>query len=91
MFGTKKIPEIPSWIELMDTFSQNNNYGYDQDFLKKYIYPIIKDNNNSIIHASFHNRETHCKNFPIEFDSEYHFVGEYVNHDGFRPGPHINK
>jgi len=89
MFGTKKIPEIPSWIKIMDTFSQNNNYGYDQDFLKYHIYPFIKDN--SVIHTSFHNRESHCKNFPIEFDSEYHFVGEYVNHDEFRPGPHINR
>jgi hypothetical protein len=88
MFGTRKIPEIPSWINIMNTFEQYGNRNYDQDFLRDYIYPIIKDN--SIIHASFHKNEKHSKSFPIKYNIEYHFVGEYVYHNESRSQEHIN-
>jgi len=84
MFGTRKIPAIPSWQTLIDTIHQTSQRDYDQTFLAKYIYPQIR--NNSLIHASF------CKYpnevsipFPIPYDPDFHFVGEYVNPDGSRP------
>jgi len=88
MFGTKKLKEIPSWKNSMDLYLKKDNRMYDQDYLKEFIYPIIK--NNSTIHASFHNDEFHSKKFPINYDSEFRFVGEYVYFDETRSIEHIN-
>lgn len=83
MFGTRKISEIPNWKNSMDTFKQNGHRQYDQDFLNNHIYPIIK--NNCLIHASFCKFENDlCKKFPSNYDSEYHFIGEYVYEDDTR-------
>jgi hypothetical protein len=89
MFGTKKIPEINSWKNIMNNIIQNSNRYYDQDFLKDYIYPIIK--NNSTIHASFHKMEFNAKNFPINYCNELRFVGEYVYYDETRSDYHISE
>jgi hypothetical protein len=89
MFGTKKIPQIPSWSNVMKNFIQEGDRNYDQNFLRDYIYPIIK--NNSTIHASFHKMESHAKNFPINYRRELYFVGEYVYHDNSRSDYHINE
>ena len=88
MFGTRKNPLITSWKELMNNFRQVGNKQYDQDFLKDYIYPVIKDN--SIIHASFHKWESHSKIFPIPYNNEFNFVGEYIYADESRSNSHIN-
>lgn len=85
MFGTKKHEKILSWKEIMNSFKQQGMPGnawsaphqYDQRFLVNHIYPIIK--NDCLIHASFCKYEgKQCKPFPSDYDSEYHFVGEYV-------------
>jgi protein O-GlcNAc transferase len=89
MFGTRKIPEIPSWKTIMDKYIQNDVRMYDQDFLRNTIYPVIV--NNSIVHATFHKKEPHAVNFPIEYDNEYQFVGEYVYFDEGRSTFHINE
>ena len=89
MFGTKKIKEIPSWNSIMNTFSQTGSRMYDQDMLRDYIYPIIKDN--STIHATFHKMEPHAKDFPIKYCNELRFVGEYVYYDESRSSFHINE
>jgi protein O-GlcNAc transferase len=82
MFGTKKIPNV-NWNSIISLFHQSGHREYDQDFLRDYIYPLIV--NSSIIHASFNKWEGHVKDFPINFESEYRFVGEYVYHDETRP------
>jgi hypothetical protein len=87
MFGTRKIPEIPSWINIMNNYNQNGNRMYDQDFLKDKIYPQIKDC--SIIHASFNKYEEYSKFFPIDYNEEFNFVGEYVFEDESRSKEHI--
>ena len=87
MFGTRKIPQLPSWINVMNTFTQHGDRDYDQAFLRDYIYPLIKDN--SLIHASFHRHENNSVSFPIEYCSEYKFVGEYVYHDESRALNHV--
>jgi hypothetical protein len=89
MFGTKKIPQLPSWSNIMKKIIQEGDRNYDQDFLRDYIYPIIK--NNSTIHATFHKMEPHAKNFPINYRKELYFVGEYVYHDNSRSDYHINE
>ena len=88
MFGTRKIPEIKSWCYEMNRFIKTDIRMYDQDFLREYVYPHIEFN--SVIHASFNKFESHSKKFPIEYDSEYRFVGEYVYYDESRSQPHIN-
>ena len=87
MFGTKKIPHV-NWIPIMSNYHQSGHRNYYQEFLRDYIYPLIV--NNSIIHASFHKSENHAKKFPINFDSEYRFVGEYVYNDETRSLEHVN-
>jgi len=88
MFGTKKIPEIYSWKNIMNNVIQYSNRDYDQKFLTDYIYPLVK--NSSTIHASFHKMEDNAKDFPINYDNEFRFVGEYVYYDESRCQEHIN-
>jgi protein O-GlcNAc transferase len=88
MFGTRKINQIPSWINIMNNFIQNGNRDYDQTFLKDFIYPSIKDD--SVIHATFNKYESHSTNFPINYCSNLRFVGEYVYFDETRSQTHIN-
>lgn len=87
MFGTKKIPIIKSWISIMSKCIQVSEKSYDQNFLSDYIYDAIKDN--SVIHANFNNYEDHAMKFPIEYDNEYRFVGEYVYQNESRSVSHI--
>ena len=89
MFGTRKIPEIPSWTEVMKTFNQIGCRDYDQIFLRDFIYPIVK--NNSIVHATFNKHYcSNSQNFPIDYCTDFKFVGEYVYHDETRSQEHIN-
>ena len=89
MFGSKKIPQLPSWSNVMKNFIQEGDRNYDQNFLRDYIYPIIK--NNSTIHASCHKMEPHAKNFPINYRPELYFDGEYIYHNNSRSDYHINE
>ena len=88
MFGTRKIPDIISWKEIMNEFIQEGNYDYDQKFLNEYIYPVIA--NDVMIHASFNKFESNCKNFPINYIKQLRFVGEYVYSDESRNKESIN-
>ena len=89
MFGTKKLPSLPNWQEVMDQIIQqkDGDKGCDQEFLKRYIYPVIK--NQALIHASFHLYEPDAVAFPIPYDADYKFVGEYVYADESRSSSHI--
>ena len=88
MFGTRKITNIVSWVNLINNYIKQDNRMYDQDFLKEYIYPIIKDD--CIIHSSFQKWEKQTKPFPIPYDDDYRFVGEYVYEDETRSQQHID-
>jgi hypothetical protein len=88
MFGTKKIPELNNWKYYIDKIIQTTSKMYDQDFLRDIIYPLIKDK--ALIHATFHKWENEAKNFPIPYNKEYNFVGEYVYADESRSQEHIN-
>lgn len=92
MFGIKKNYKIKSWVELINNYcKQNGPRNYDQDFLRDIIYPMIKDD--CIIHATFHKHEgvLLCKKFPIEYDKDLKFVGEYVYANESRSQHHINE
>lgn len=80
MFGTKKLDF--KWNDLMAVKHQNNNKGYDQDFLQDSIYPLIV--NNSMIHANFYSIEPFAIRFPIHYDAELHYVGEVFDENDIR-------
>jgi hypothetical protein len=88
MFGSRKIPEIICWKDEINKFIKTNNKMYDQDFLREIIYPHIK--NDAVVHATFSKFEPQSKDFPIKYDSEYRFVGEYVYSDESRSQSHID-
>lgn len=89
MFGTKKIPQIPNWTNIINSYNKTDNRMYDQYFLRDIIYPLIK--NNSIVHATFHKHEPHAKNFPINYCNNFKFVGEYVYYNESRSIEHTNE
>jgi len=93
LFGMKKhsnISNMSNMSNLINNLIQNGPRDYDQDFLKNIIYPIIKDD--CLIHASFNFfSDEITKPFPIPYDSEYRFVGEYVYSDESRSQNHINE
>jgi hypothetical protein len=79
MFGTKKIPGI-NWTNLCNNISQTHHRDYDQEMLNNHIYPLII--NSLIVHSSFviYGGENGFR-FPLAYDSDCHFVGEYVYAD----------
>jgi len=87
MFGTRKIKNISSWLNLIHGEELNDKgrqyYNKDQDFLNRYIYPIIK--NDCLIHSSFgkllNEQNEQVKPFPIKYCENYLFVGGYVYAD----------
>lgn len=89
MFGTKKIPEV-NWTNLSNMIVQTHHRDYDQIMLNDHIYPLVKDN--SMIHTLFNLYSDEVTNsFPIPYDDDYRFVGEYVYADESRPQHHINE
>lgn len=82
MFGTRKNPKIPSWKAHMKNVPQyNTSYMYDQVFLQQIVYPIVRDD--AMIHSSFVRGDgENCLNFPIDFDDDCNFVGQYIYEDG---------
>lgn len=89
MYGVKKIPEILSWTNLVDSYIQQGHRDYDQTFLREVIYPIVKDH--AMVHATFYRIENErCRHFTVPYDEEYRFVGEYIGHDESRNDHHIN-
>lgn len=83
MFGTKKIPDIQSWKELINKIDQKGPRNYDTFFLERYIYPKIV--NLVLIHTSFKifpGENAHL--FPIKYNEDLRFVGEYVYEDESR-------
>jgi hypothetical protein len=96
MFGTRKIKDISSWLNLIQSKELNDKgrqfYNKDQDFLNKYIYPIIK--NDCLIHSSFgkllNERQEDVKTFPIKYCDKFLFVGGYVYEDETVSKEHSN-
>jgi hypothetical protein len=79
MFGVRKFNFC--WTDAIKIWPQSG-YNYDQIFLKTVIYPLL--NNSIFVHDSFNNYESCKHEFPINYDPDFHFVGEYVFEDGSR-------
>jgi len=80
MFGTRKVGW--SWFDKISLWPQRGHRDYDQAFLKEVIYPLMVGN--MMVHDSFYNYEAEARKFPINYDPDFHFVGEYVYEDGSR-------
>lgn len=89
MFGTRKIPSIPSWTNWIEKYVQVGNMEYDQTFLEDHVYPLVKDE--SVIYASLNKLENHATNFTIPHDVRYEFIGEYVDENGNRAENNIRE
>jgi hypothetical protein len=88
MFGTKKIPDISSWTNILLTLNNTGRYT-DQDFLRNYIYPKIITN--CLVHTSFQIYiNENSKRFPIPYCNKYYHVGGYVYHDESVSTEHVN-
>ena len=89
MFGTRKIPHILSWKNIIDDVANDGRYT-DQILLNKFVYPNIV--NDCLVHTSFsiYSNEI-SKRFPISYDNSYKFVGEYVYADESRSSYHIEE
>jgi hypothetical protein len=87
MFGTRKIPDF-NWTKNINLISKREDRNYDQEFLAEHVYPLIK--NDVIIHSNFiHFEGEKCINFPVDYDLNLRFVGEYIFADGSRSEPHL--
>lgn len=87
LFSTRKINTIPSWIDLLNKKEYIKYRESDQDFLNKYIYPLIKDD--CLIHDNFWRIEDHCQYFSTKYNDICDFVGMYVNPDESRSERHM--
>jgi hypothetical protein len=80
MFGTKKNNKIPSWIHLIKNYNQNGDWGYDQNFLRDIIYPVIASD--VMIHSSSITYPNEIIHPFIKYDSDFKFVGENIDSNG---------
>jgi hypothetical protein len=82
MFGMKKTPLIKDMYGMLEKYFYNNDVDCDQNFLRDMIYPVLKDS--CMIHDEIQKYESCCIPFPIKYDKDFHFVGEYVMEDDSR-------
>lgn len=91
MFGTKKIKNINSWKDKLNSCKSYDRYD-DQRFLVNVIYPQII--NDCLIHSNFgkllHENVNCVKAFPIPYCNQFLFVGGYVYEDESVSNEHCN-
>lgn len=87
MWGIKQ-NNLCNFKKLFDDVQQTSHRDYDQNFTSTQIYNLFKDS--SMIHASFFRWESHASKFPIPFNENKNFVGEYVYEDDSRVPAHYN-
>jgi len=98
MFGCRKIPGLSNMTVLIDKFFQDSlmveynsqlnsivkQYSVnDQNFIENIVYPMVK--HSVIIHDEIKKYEGDiCRPFPIKYDQECNFVGQYIFEDDQR-------
>jgi hypothetical protein len=87
LFGTKKLAGVIWRDQIVKYKCDANSRDHDQDFLRDYIYPLVKTS--SLVHTNFHIYEGEtAKPFPIPHVNGHH-AGEYVYADESRSVHHI--
>lgn len=75
MFGLRKIPGF-NMIQSINEYFSKHPTNDDQMFLKKVVYPLVK--HSAMIHDEIKKYEgKKCRNFPVKWDRDFHFIGEY--------------
>jgi GR25 family glycosyltransferase involved in LPS biosynthesis len=88
MFGTRKIKGI-TWKEEIIKYFNTKPFENDQIFLEDVIYGRVKTD--SVIHDEFKKYEgANCENFPIPYDPQFNFIGQYVFEDESRDPYYID-
>jgi len=87
LFGTRKIKSLESWKKILGEKKFIKYRTSDQDFLKYYIYPLIKDD--CIIHDNFWRPEKNCQYFTTKYNEKCDFIGMYVYSDESKCEDHI--
>ena len=79
-WASRKIKHF-NWKKEMEVYTNMLNvWDVDQQFLKDKIYPLIKNEECSMIHDNYFKYEKHATNFKDDY-IDYSFVGEYVNYN----------
>lgn len=90
MFGMKKVGYWQGWKkEFIKYINRHGEWGLDQTILQEVVYPLFDKHNDIMVHASFNKFESYARDFPVDFDPEYHFVGGYHYWDGTRNLEHV--
>lgn len=87
LFSTRKIKSLVSWKKILNEKKFIKYRTSDQDFLKFYIYPLIKDD--CLIHDNFGRLENNCQYFTTKYNDNCDFIGMYVNPDESRSERHM--
>ena len=80
MWGVKK-GVIENIKKLIENFEKNDVYDVDQSFLRKIIYPLVK--NNSLVHDEFFNYNVDKKAISLE-RMDYEFIGDVFDENDKR-------
>ena len=90
MFGSRKIPGVANMTRMFTEYFASHEGEEDQLFLQNCIYPLIQ--NDCVIHDEIKRYEGEvCRNFPIRYDPEFNFVGQYVYEGGNRNDEHTQR
>lgn len=94
MFGLRKTPLIVNMCEQISNYFQENTENDDQNFLADVILPSLPSLpslSSVFVHDEIKKYEGElCHKFPIPWDREFHFVGEYVFEDESRDSYYTN-
>ena len=82
MFGTKKIPRIKSWKNIINNYNQKNQKrNYDLRILEKIIKLVPK--NKVMVHSTKKRFPGEIiRKYPIPYDDYCNFIGQHVYADG---------
>lgn len=81
MFGLRPIMNCNLTARANEYFSAQNDKD-DQNFLADVVYPLC--NNSMLIHDEIKKYEQTARPFPLKYDHQFNFVGQYVYEQGQR-------
>lgn len=91
MWGMKKCNYFDGWGVTLPKYGRfEGKWGLDQDILTDVIYPLCSKYSDICIHASFNRFESYATDFPTPFNTEYNFVGEYMDYLGNRQMQYVD-
>jgi hypothetical protein len=85
LWGMRKVGYWPGWKQILPRYKQyEGQWGLDQDVLSHTVYPLFSTFNDIMVHASFNKFESDAREFPVPFNADCNFIGEYHYYTGER-------